>query len=317
MSQNNQNLPPSSSPPPEANQLRPLPIWKVKIIQIVRGIAGVLETVVVKLETSPPANHEEKPSFWQLLQIQWNRFLRQVRLFLPSNVSNNLSDPILTGILAVIMVGAVWLTATIVTQKPTELATVPPSEEVPAPTPTITIPPEPAPEPAPEPEPEPTPIIQLTPEETLIAAIENQVAEISDRFADGLIQSIQANFRTSDLTVKINNDWYTLPQSQQNQLAGEILQRARELDFTHLEIIDHQDRLIARNPVVGNEMIIFQPRLNYSSEEQDSYIQQLASRLGRPRELLALKLVEIPTASNYAQNSFYQLCLILTPNHRY
>ncbi|MDB9359470.1 DUF389 domain-containing protein [Nodularia spumigena CS-588/02] len=36
----------------------------------------------------------------------------------------------------------------------------------------------------------------------------------------------------------------------------------------------------------------------YSSEEQDSYIQKLAPRLGRPPELLALKLVEIPTASN-------------------
>jgi uncharacterized hydrophobic protein (TIGR00271 family) len=36
----------------------------------------------------------------------------------------------------------------------------------------------------------------------------------------------------------------------------------------------------------------------YSSQEQDSYIQILASRLGRPQELLALKLVEIPTASN-------------------
>jgi uncharacterized hydrophobic protein (TIGR00271 family) len=36
----------------------------------------------------------------------------------------------------------------------------------------------------------------------------------------------------------------------------------------------------------------------YSAQEQDSYIQILASRLGRPQELLALKLVEIPTASN-------------------
>ncbi len=36
----------------------------------------------------------------------------------------------------------------------------------------------------------------------------------------------------------------------------------------------------------------------YSSDEQDSYIEQLAARLGRPPELLALKLVEIPTASN-------------------
>jgi uncharacterized hydrophobic protein (TIGR00271 family) len=36
----------------------------------------------------------------------------------------------------------------------------------------------------------------------------------------------------------------------------------------------------------------------YSSEEQDSYIEKLASRLGKPPELLRLNLVEIPTASN-------------------
>ncbi|MDB9327523.1 hypothetical protein PN435_15375, partial [Nodularia spumigena CS-590/02] len=95
--------------------------------------------------------------------------------------------------------------------------------------------------------------------------IENQVAEISDRFASGLIQSIQANFRTSNLTIKINDDWYSLPESEQNQLAAEILQRSQELDFTHLEIIDSQDNLIARNPVVGNQMIIFQQYRNQPS----------------------------------------------------
>ncbi|MEA5514851.1 hypothetical protein [Nodularia sp. UHCC 0506] len=294
MSQDNQNSQPDSSPQ--------LPIWKVKIIQILRGTMGILETAVVKLETSPPPGTKEAPSFWQGLETQWNRFLRQVRLFLPSNVSNNLSDTVLTGILAVITVAVVWSTATVLTQKPTEVATVPPVEEVPAPTPIITIPPEltapeptpepvpeaipepepePTPEAIPEPVPEPTPIIKLTPEESLIAAIENQVAEISDgrsrsvsaglspafgdRFASGLIQSIQANFRTSNLTVKINDDWYTLPASEQKQLAAEVLQRAQELDFTHLEILDSQDKLIARNPVVGNEMIIFQQYRNQTS----------------------------------------------------
>ncbi|WP_414551379.1 hypothetical protein [Anabaena sp. CCY 0017] len=279
MSQDNQNSQPDSSPQ--------LPIWKVKIIQILRGTMGILETAVVKLETLPPPGAEETPSFWQLLETQWNRFLRQVRLFIPSNVSNNLSDTVLTGILAVVTVAVVWSTATVFTKKPTEVATVPqveevPIEEVPAPTPTITIPPEltapeatpepipettpePIPEPTPEPVPEPTPIVKLTPEESLIAAIENQVAEISDRFASGLIQSIQANFRTSNLIVKINDDWYTLPETEQKQLAAEILQRAQELDFTHLEILDSQDKLIARNPVVGNEMIIFQQYRNQPS----------------------------------------------------
>ncbi|MDB9327869.1 hypothetical protein PN435_17190, partial [Nodularia spumigena CS-590/02] len=146
MSQDNQNPQPSSSREPSANQpeltdeqvnqSRQLPIWKVKIIQILRGTMGILETTVVKLETSPPPGTEETPSFWQRLEIQWNRFLRQVRLFLPSNVSNSLSDTVLTGILAVIIVAVIWSTATIFTQKPTEVATVPLSEEVPAPTPT-------------------------------------------------------------------------------------------------------------------------------------------------------------------------------------
>ena len=243
MSQDNQNSQPSPSPQ--------VPLWKVKIIQIIRGTIGILETAVVKLETPVLPGSEETPRFWQGLVIQWNRFLRQVRLFLPSNVSNNLSDAVLSGILAMITVAVIWSTVSIFMQNQTEVATVPPVAEVPAPIP------QPIPTPEVIPEPQPIPILKLTPEETLIAAIKNQVAEISDRFASGLIQSIQANFRTSNLTVKINDDWYTLPESEQKQLAGEILQRSQELDFTHLEIIDSQDKLIARNPVVGNEIIIF------------------------------------------------------------
>ncbi|MEA5580344.1 DUF389 domain-containing protein [Nodularia harveyana UHCC-0300] len=51
-----------------------------------------------------------------------------------------------------------------------------------------------------------------------------------------------------------------------------------------------------------NEKLTIQLQLftsqQYSTEEQDSYIEELAPRLGRPPELLALKLVEIPTASS-------------------
>lgn len=109
----------------------------------------------------------------------------------------------------------------------------------------------------------PTP---LTPEETLIAAIQNQVGEISLNLKDSnskngtfaeIIESIQANFLNSNLTIKINNDWYSLQKNQQDKLAVEILQRSQQLDFTHLEITDLQGKLIARNPVVGTEMIIF------------------------------------------------------------
>ncbi|MBW4612023.1 MAG: hypothetical protein KME21_01830 [Desmonostoc vinosum HA7617-LM4] len=280
MSQDNQNSqPPSSSEPqrnrPKSNTQKPYqrvqPIWKTKVIQILRGTIGVLETTVVKLETESLPGAAETPGLW-------GGFLAKVRSFLPANFSAKLSNTALTGIIAGVAVILVWTSATVVTKKPTEVVTLPPVEEVSTPTPTITTPPEaapiepepqvsqpppevtPTPTPEPTPTPTPTPALELTPEETLIAAIENQVAEISDRITSGLIKSIQANFRTGNLTIKISDDWYTLKDSQQNKLATEILQRSQELDFTHLEIIDSQDNLIARNPVVGSEIIIFQRR---------------------------------------------------------
>jgi hypothetical protein len=289
MSQDNQSKPTDEqvNQPPQKHYQRVQPIWKAKIIQLLRGTIGVLEGTVEKLETAPPPGTEEKPSFLQQLQLWWGGLLRTIRLFLPSNLSTKLSDTALTGIVTGIAVILVWTTATVFTGKPTEVATLPPVEEVPAPTPTITTPPESVvpepqlpqppeeitpppeletePEAIPTPTPTPTPIIELTPEQALIAAIENQVAEISDRIASGLIKSIQANFRTSNLTVKISDDWYTLNESQQDKLAAEILQRSQELDFTHLEIIDSQDRLIARNPVVGNEIVIFKRQTTSNS----------------------------------------------------
>ena len=245
-----------------------------------------------KLETEPAPGTAETPSLW-------SGILAKIRSLLPENLSAKLSNTALTGVIAAIAVILIWTTSTLLTGKPTEVATVPPADEktvppadektvpsteektVPSaeektvspaeevPGETITTPPElTAPEPpqpveivpSPEPEPTPTPILELTPEQTLIAAIENQVAEISDRFAEGLIKSIQANFGTSNLTVKISDDWYTLKESQQNKLAADILQRSKQMDFSHLEITDSQNRLVARNPVVGTEMVIFKRR---------------------------------------------------------
>ncbi|MBW4591919.1 MAG: hypothetical protein KME46_03075 [Brasilonema angustatum HA4187-MV1] len=150
------------------------------------------------------------------------------------------------------------------TPPPVEEITPPPTAETPPPSIAEETPPpvQETPPPEPELEPTPTPTIILTPEQTLIAAIENQIAEVSDRFASGLIQSIKANFRTSSLAIIIHDEWYNLKQSQQDTLLAQMLERSNELDFIHLDIIDSRGKLVARNPVVGTEMIVFQRRIS-------------------------------------------------------
>jgi len=255
------------------------PIWKTTIIQVLRGTIGVLETTVVKLETETPADTQKKTHFLS----RWDGFLRTFRLFLPSNISNNVSDTVLTGIFAVIFVVTIGISTFTFIPKSAGVATVPPVEEVippksviepeiipksviePEVIPTPVVEPEAIPTPVIETEPTPIPVVELTPEQALLAAIENQFSEISisvkntkdKNIVSQLIKPLQANFRTSDLTVKISDIWYNLEKSQQDKLAAEILQRSQELNFIHLEIVDFQEKIIARSPVVGNEMIIF------------------------------------------------------------
>jgi hypothetical protein len=245
------------------------PIWKTTIIQVLRGTIGVLETTVVKLETETPNDTQKKTNFLS----RWDGFLRTFRLFLPSSISNNVSDMVLTGIFAGIFVVTIGITGFLLIPKSsTQVAIVPPVEEVTATTPIVT--PEPTPTPIVTPEPTPTPIVELTPEQVLLAAIENQfmapgllrkLSEISvlvkntkdKNLISQLIKPLKANFRTSDLTIKVGDIWYKLAKSEQDKLAGEILKRSQELNFIHLEVVDFQEKLIARSPVVGKEMIIF------------------------------------------------------------
>ena len=279
---------PRSEPAPTLYQ-KNQPIWKTAIIQVLRGTIGVLETTVVKLETETTADTQKKTNFLS----RWDGFLRTFRLFLPSNISNNVSDTLLTGIFAVIFVVTIGITTFMFIPKSVEVATVPPVEEVippksviepeaeptpviepeviptpiiePEPTPTPVIEPEAIPTPVIETEATPTPVVELTPEQTLLAGIENQFSDITiavkntkdKNIISQLIKPLQANFRTSDLTVKISDVWYNLEKSQQDKLAADILQRSQELNFVHLEVVDFKNKVIARSPVVGNEMIIF------------------------------------------------------------
>ncbi|MBD2270604.1 procyclic acidic repetitive family protein [Anabaena sp. FACHB-1391] len=277
-----ENAPKSRNEPVTTLYKKNQPIWKTVIIQVLRGTIGVLETTMVKLETETPKDTSgKKINFLS----RWDGFLRTFRLFLPSSISNNVSDLVLTGIFAVIFLVTIGITTFLfIPKSSTQVAIVTPVEEVTKPTPVIEpkpkptpviepkpkptpiIEPKPKPTPIIEPKPKPTPIRELTPEESLLVAIENQFSEISvsvkntkdKNIVSQLIKPIVGNFRTSDLTLKISDVWYSLENSQQDKLAADILQRSQEINFTHLKIVDSQEKIIARSPVVGNEMIIFQ-----------------------------------------------------------
>jgi hypothetical protein len=200
-------------------------------------------------QTTPPRLLDRILPSFDKLQVFWDGTLTKVRSLLPAAWNQKLSDWALTSAIAGLVVVIMVATAALLPETPAQEAKAPPNtidapRELKAPKPPqpveVIAPPEP----------------ELTPEQSLVASIQHQVAEITERYGNGLIQSIEANFIASRLMVKVSDRWYELKEPQQNKLADEILRRSRELDFSKLEITDLQGTLVARNPVVGSNMVI-------------------------------------------------------------
>lgn len=204
-----------------------------------------------------------KGSFLQKVGLLWQSIVKLVRSLLPASFSQKLSDPMLNAAIAAILIVAVGSTLNILSGKPADQIAIAPSANLPD----IIAPPESqsakfksklpdlvaptAPKPIETLQPAP-----LTPEQSLIAGIQNQVAEISDRLGGGLVKSFEANFSSSRLIVKVTKDWYGLSELAQNQLVNQMFKEANLLDFSNLEVMNLEGKLIARSPVIGSEMII-------------------------------------------------------------
>ncbi|MEG4445300.1 hypothetical protein QUB47_25050 [Microcoleus sp. AT9_B5] len=248
-------------------------------------VNSVPPKVAVKVEKKPVSQRPEG-SFLEKVAVLWKSIVRLVRSLLPPSANEKLSDPILNAALAAILIVAVGLTLNSFSAKPPDVAKVPlPAAQQSPPTfgdfvepgtpksPEAIAPPAPispkfksklpdlvAPE-----KPQPVELIPpppLTPEQSLIAAIQNQVTEIKNRLGGGLVESVQANFSSSILTVKVAEGWYKLSEIEQNQLATKMWNEAKSLDFSKLEIANVEGKLIARSPVVGSEMIILDRGIN-------------------------------------------------------
>ncbi len=96
----------------------------------------------------------------------------------------------------------------------------------------------------------------LSADQIAIANIQSQVADVSKKYGEALIQSVQTNFKLGRLIVQLTDAWYQLDPSQQDRLMTELLGRSHQLNFKKLMIADVSQHLIARSPLVGNQMVI-------------------------------------------------------------
>ncbi|MCT7992345.1 hypothetical protein [Laspinema olomoucense] len=278
---------PADSSPPVSPTPKPPPSgFKAVAIASLRSIIQLLEGVINTLEAEPiPLSKTPAPVRIEGLGVErqptiLSQILAPIRALLPTALNQTLSDWGLTGAIALIIVVITWTTTRVLVPKPAEVAQIPspassevsemppaylpPISEVPTTAPelppiTTEPPPVTPPKEAPQPKKAPpvveTPPAPLTPEQTLIASIQSQVAQVTED-ADIPIASIQANFGASQLLVRISDEWYNITASRQDKLASQIFERGKELDFRTVEIADSQGNLLARSPVVGSRMII-------------------------------------------------------------
>jgi hypothetical protein len=189
----------------------------------------------------------------------WTGILNKIRRLLPGRIGEKIPDWLITGLLTGSLVTILLLAVVSLPKNTPEIAENPaviaPSNapEVPG---VIETPPELT---APE-APIPVPITKakprLTPEQSLVAAIQEEIIDLTTRYPEGIISTVEADFLDSRLVVILGDNWYSLDSTQQDKLANSVFQRSQSLDFRRLEMKDNGGILVARSPVVGGEVVI-------------------------------------------------------------
>jgi|GEM_PF-6282808 len=99
--------------------------------------------------------------------------------------------------------------------------------------------------------------VELTPEQNLIAALSAKVLQLAEDYKEDIVLSIEPNIPNNVLIVRVTDDWYQLENTEQDEIVATMFTRSQDLEFRRLEITDQNDNLVARSPVIGQNMIIF------------------------------------------------------------
>ncbi|PSB04999.1 hypothetical protein [Merismopedia glauca] len=251
------------------------PALKQQTVKTLKGLDSFLQSTIRKLGADPNPPKVSPPSGGQgsskspstavvdkflpsLEQIQrfWNVVLQKIRSLLPPSTSQKLSDWGLTGIIAGVAILVFWIGVAISSgDSPKQVAEVP-SPQLQPPV-ELKAPNQPRSVKVVVPTPPP---LQLTPEQSLIASIQDQVGEITKEYSNDLVQSLEVNFPKSRLEVKVGSGWYDLSNEEQDQITEQMLNRSEKFNFQKLQLTDPQGTLVARTPVVGRNMVILKRR---------------------------------------------------------
>jgi hypothetical protein len=246
-------------------------------------LATTQETIQPAVQQVRPVLDKVPPALNQL-SMRWPPILTKIRDRLPEPVNREFSDRGLTSTLVVSVVMLFWFLTSLTSPgqstevasksatKPTPTATLvsPPSRTAPVatkPSPSATklvSPPVQTPvatKPTPVPTLAPTLVSEKSPEQVQLEKIQTQMTAIASQYTDTLLQSVSQNLGSSRLTVDISDDWYTLNPARQDQLADAMLQRSHDLSFKAFEIRDSHRQIVARSPVVGDQVIILKRKL--------------------------------------------------------
>ncbi len=98
----------------------------------------------------------------------------------------------------------------------------------------------------------------IPPEPSLLSRIQTQLTKAIAPYGQTLLLAQTPDYAHSRLTVQLSPDWYALEPSQQDALALSLRQQAEELQFTTIELVNPMGGVVARSPVVGDGMVVFQ-----------------------------------------------------------
>jgi hypothetical protein len=195
-----------------------------------------------------------KPLLRQARSV-WQRIIAGLRKRIPA--AADLSDPIISAILIGIL-GVLLVLLNSVRQPSSAIAPAPPApspgaaSEADTPSPPMAVPPAETTLPV-------TDTVETADAIDIerISQIQAQLTDSSIYNANRVIDSVQADFTHNRLTLICNEDWFRLSAYDQTQLANQLLSQSTGLSFQDLQLQTPEGQLIARNPIIGDAMIIY------------------------------------------------------------